>query len=52
MVSTQPQNKDAHPGMPDQHNPRKGKDTDTTQDEHQRAIHKVAAVEHTLMETQ
>ena len=53
MVSTRPQNKDAHPGVPDQRNPRKGKDTsDTTQDEHQRAIHKVAAVEHTLMETQ
>ena len=52
MVHTRPKNKDAHPGIPDQCNPRKGKDTGTAQDEHQCAIQKVAAVEHTLMETQ
>ena len=40
MVHTRPKNKDAHPGIPDQCNPRKGKDTGTAQDEH------------TLMETQ
>ena len=45
---------DARPqhGVPDQRNPRKAKDTNTTQDEHQHAIQKVAEVEHTLMEAQ
>ena len=52
MVNTRQKNKDTHPGVPDQRNPRKAKDTNTTQDEHQRAIQKVAEVEHTLMEAQ